>query len=69
MSETAEIRRTRELYYDLNPDESDDVMDALIEVRAEITRLNDAMGHTVFNPTTTLMVDVAIAARKREGIS
>ncbi len=37
--------------------EGDKISDVLVEVRAEISRLNKVHGKTIFNPTITQMVD------------
>ena len=39
---------------------------ALREVLTEIRRLNRAAGHTVFNPTVTVMINICLAGIKEE---
>ena len=43
-----------------------DALAALVECRAEITRINEAAGETVFNPAATGMVGSAIAKARGE---
>lgn len=42
------------------------ILDSAMEVRAEITRVNQAAGRTIFNPTATEFLDGAIQALKEE---
>jgi hypothetical protein len=55
---------------DVNPaallGSSTDLLAALEECRAEITRINRAAGETVFNPAVTQMVDAALAKARGE---
>lgn len=46
-------------------DAGEDMLAALVECRAEISRINAAAGETRFNPAATTLVDAAIA--KAEG--
>lgn len=42
------------------------ILDSAMEVRAEITRVNQTAGRTIFNPTATEFLDGAIQALKEE---
>lgn len=39
---------------------NEEIYDALREVRAEISRINEAAGETVFNPSATQLTDAAL---------
>jgi len=54
-SQKAEVKRSEARQIEL------EVIYALQEVSNEITRLNQAAGHTVFNPATTAMVRTVLA--------
>lgn len=43
-----------------------DMLEALVECRAEISRINAAAGETRFNPAATALVDAAIAKARGE---
>ena len=43
-----------------NPRLTAEMLEALLEVRHEISRLNQTAGETVFNPAATMLVDAAI---------
>lgn len=43
-----------------NADLIAEMLEALIEARHEISRLNQITGETVFNPAATMLVDAAI---------
>tara|TARA_R100000458_G_C8252381_1_gene229055 strand:+ start:1190 stop:1402 length:213 start_codon:yes stop_codon:yes gene_type:complete len=43
-----------------------ELLEALLEARHEISRLNKAAGETVFNPAATELADAAIAKARGE---
>jgi RecJ-like exonuclease len=49
------------------PRSNAEIIADLLEVRREITRVNQAAGHTVFNPTATSALSAIIAEMEEGG--